>query len=1218
MIYRRIILGFFLLITTLRITAQSEITTFDFIENKGQWDSRVKFKGTLTAGAFYLQNSGFKVVLHNEEDLKRALNNHHRSSAGQDHGTQKPWEPDTNKTKPPNGNSGNAVNVRSHAYTVQFVGASDNPLVIPERALQTYNNYFIGSDSSQWKTNVKIYGAVVYKNVYPNIDVRYYSENNQLKYDFIIHPGGSVNNIILKYDGADKLTIRNRELVVKTSVGEVKELSPYSYQFDNIKGRQPVECNYELAGNNTVRFKVKNHDNKSTLVIDPTLIFSSFTGSRADEYGFTATPGPDGSLYAGGRVAGSGYPVTNGAYQLNFGGGVGNQAVDIGITKFSPTGTQRLYSTYLGGPGNDYPHSLIADRDGNLIVLGRSSSGKDFARTANVVGTPGGVDITVSKLSANGASLIGSLVIGGSGNDGVNITEDATSAANSILRFYGDNSRSEVVTDAAGNIYVAAQTQSTNFPATTGAFQTSSGGLQDGVVMKINPACNALVFASYLGGSANDGAFVLEIRPTTNEIYVAGATASTNLPGNKAGAIGGTFVGGDCDGFVAIISNDGSTIIKSTYLGTDAVDAVYGIKFDKLGFPYVMGITSGNWPVVNANPFVANSSQFVAKLQPDLSAYIYSTVFGTGNRRPNMSPVAFLVDRCENIYISGWGGWLQSGPDPFGTAGVAGMPVTPDAIKQVTDNRDFYFIVLKKDVTSVLYGTFFGQDGGEGEHVDGGTSRYDQQGVIYQAICANCFGSGPSQITRPYPITPGVIAPTNGTGSEGCNLGAVKISFNFSGVAAGPKAFVGNVPDSTGCVPFQVTLRDTIRNAKQYIWDFGDGSPEVTTDSFEIGHLYTAVGNFRVRLIAVDSTSCNVRDTAYTTIRVRTDRAILAMNITKLPPCQDLNYQFENLSAAPPGKPFQANSFVWDFGDGSQRVTAGTAPVNHQYPAAGTYYARLVLIDTNYCNAPDSLVDTLRVSPLVKAQFIVPTPACAPFNAVFNNTSLAGETFFWDFGDGTTSTATNPVHLYPNVGSYRVKLVARDPNTCNLIDSTEQTINVNIKPTANFVHAPTTPEANKPVVFTNLSTGGTRYKWLFGDGDSTIKTSMDTTLHQYNATGIYNVCLITYNQYNCTDTICRTVEATVIPLLDVPNAFTPGRFGKNSIVRVEGFGINRMMFRIYNRWGQKVFESNDRRLGWDGTFNGKAQPMEVYAYVLDVEFSDGTRTRKTGDITLIR
>ncbi|RZK47449.1 MAG: PKD domain-containing protein, partial [Pedobacter sp.] len=1102
------------------------------------------------------------------------------------------------------------------------VGANQNPLVMPDKALPTYNNYFIGSDSSKWQTGVKIYQAVLYKNIYPNIDVRYYSENNKLKYDFIVHPGGNVNNIVMKFEGADRLSIRNRELVVKTSVGEVRELYPYSYEFDKVKGRQSIECDYELSGNNTVRFRVKNHNTNSTLVIDPTLIFSTFTGSRADEYGFTATPGPDGSLYSGGRVSGAGYPTTTGAYQTDYSGGTGRGPVDIGITRFNTTGTQRLYSTYLGGNNNEYPSSLIADAQGNLIVAGRTYSGSNFARTSALIGTGGGADIFVSKISADGRTLIGSLVIGGSGSDGFNVSDLSNGTgeyrSQSTFRFYGDDSRAEVNLDQAQNIYVASQTQSGNFPVTPGVFQSTLGGAQDGLVLKINPNCTALTFASYLGGSSNDAAFVLEIRPSTNEIYVAGATASNNFPGNKSGAIGGTYNGGEVDGFVAVIANNGSSLTRSTYLGTASTDLVYGIKFDKLNFPYVMGTTEGEWPIVNATPMAAGSSQFVAKLQPDLSAFVYSTVFGSGNRRPNMSPVAFLVDRCENIYISGWGGWIQPGEDPFNTSGVAGMPITPDAIKSVTDNRDAYFIVLKRDVSAVLYGTFFGQDGGEGEHVDGGTSRYDQQGIIYQAICANCFGGNVVPITRPYPTTPGVVSPVNGTGGQACNLGAVKISFNFSGVAAGPKAFVGDAPDSTGCVPFTVTLRDTVRNALQYEWNFGDGTPDVLTDSFELSHTFMNVGDYLVRLIAIDSTSCNIRDTAYTTIRVRADRAQIAVNITKLPPCEDLNYQFQNISVAPPGKPFQSNSFVWDFGDGSARVPAGLGSVTHRYPAAGTYNARLVLIDTNYCNAPDSLVTELRVSPLVKAQFIVPTPACAPYTAVFDNTSLAGETFFWDFGDGTTSTETNPVHLYQNVGSYTIRLIARDPNTCNLIDSTTQVINVNVRPTANFSIAPVPPEVNKPAVFTNLSTGGTRYVWQFGDGDSTITTSMAPVSHQYNATGTYQACLITYNQFDCTDTICRSVDARIVPLLDVPNAFAPSRGGRNAIVKVEGFGIEKMIFRIYNRWGQKVFESNDRRIGWDGNFNGKPQPMDVYAYTLDVIFSDGTTTRKTGDITLLR
>jgi gliding motility-associated-like protein len=264
------------------------------------------------------------------------------------------------------------------------------------------------------------------------------------------------------------------------------------------------------------------------------------------------------------------------------------------------------------------------------------------------------------------------------------------------------------------------------------------------------------------------------------------------------------------------------------------------------------------------------------------------------------------------------------------------------------------------------------------------------------------------------------------------------------------------------------------------------------------------------------------------------------------------------------------------------------------------------------------MVLELRINPLVEARILTPGVGCVPYEAFFENTSLAGQTFFWDFGDGSTSTDVNPTHLYPNTGTYVVKLVAVDPSTCNLIDSTTTTIVVSDRPTANFTVGPVPPEVNKPTVFFNGSIGGVRYKYLFGDGDSTIKTNMDTVHHQYNATGTYEACLVTFNAAGCTDTTCLPVDAIIVPLLDVPNAFTPGKFGRNSVVRVEGFGIARMTFRIYNRWGQKVFETADRKFGWDGTYKGQIQPMDVYAYTLDVDFTDGTKARKTGDITLIR
>jgi gliding motility-associated-like protein len=1205
----------------IQVSAQGP-STFEFTENRGQWESQIKFKGELPAGNFYLHKNGFTVVQHNTDDLSRFYDSHNHLGNIKGPGKQigkgaKNLTSETARSSVVDHDS--VYTLRSHAYQVQFIGGAENPEIIADKLQPGYVNYIIGKDPSKWTQNVKVYQAVLYKNVYPNIDIRYYSENGRLKYDLIVNPGGNVRDIAMRYDGASKLSIKNKELIIKTSVGDVKELYPYTFQFDKLKGKQETACSYELEGNNIVRFKVGNYSKNSTLIIDPTVIFSSFTGSTVDQWGFTATPGPDGSFYSGGIVKGTGFPVSPGAYKTTWSRG-GRQGWDIGIFKFSPDGTRRSYATYLGGSSDDYPHSLFCDPQGNLVILGRTYS-TDYP--GSLQGDGGDCDMVVSKLNANGTALIGSMRIGGRGNDGLNIEDQMESGShtiNSLLRNYGDDSHSEVIIDEAGYIYVAGQSQSDGFPMRGNGFQQTKAGMQDGVILKINPDCNNIIWSSFLGGKNNDAAFVLSLRPSTQEIYVAGGTESDNFPGTTSGVLNASHLG-DADGYVAIISNDGSTLIRSTYIGTGSTDLLYGIQFDRQNYPYVLGVTRGDWQPINVAYSNPGSKQFIAKLQPDLTGIVYTTVFGSGSSKPNISPVAFLIDRCENIYVSGWGGWYFPASyerDPYDLAGTVGMPLTPDAMKSVSDGRDFYFIVLERNSSSLLYGSFFGQDGGLGEHVDGGTSRYDAQGAIYQAICANCYGSPRDlPITKSYPTTPGVWAPVNGAGRNGCNLGAVKIAFNFAGVGSGPRAYFRGVFDTVGCVPFSLNFRDTVLVAKSYIWNFGDGSGDFKTPDYNISHTYDSVGTYRVRLIAIDSSTCNIADTAYLNIHVRDDPANLAFEATKLPPCESLTYRFENKSMFPPGKPFNPNSFIWDFGDGN-RITPAPLVIEHSFVAAGTYKTRLILIDTAYCNSPDSVVQELRVSPLVDARFETPPFGCAPYTAVFNNTSLAGQQFFWNFGDGTTSTEVNPVHEYPNIATYHVSLVVIDSTTCNIIDSTAMDINVYPRPEADFTAAPMPPVVNRPTIFTNLSSGATEYKWFFGDGEYILKKSSDTVSHQYNSTGTFNVCMIAYNEYGCTDTICKPVEALIDPLLDVPNAFTPGRFGRNSYITVTGFGIAKMNWKIYNRWGKLVFETQDRRAGWDGSYKGELQPMDVYAYVLDVEFYDGKKIRKTGDITLIR
>ncbi len=1236
---RRLLIVCILSITaSFSIFAQTGYSNLEFIENKGQWDKQIHFKANITNGTFLLHKQGFTVVLRNAADMDRvrAFAHNHNAAINPKNNQAANTAVNGRKLLP---NRNERLMVHSHAYRVNFVNANENIEIVPDKPLPTYNNYFIGNDPTKWASDCKIYQGITYKNIYPNIDLRYYTDKGTLKYDLIVHPGGDPEKIMMRYAGVDKLSIKANQLIAHTSVSDVKEFVPHSYQLNKIN-RSELDCRYVIEKNNTVRFKVSNYAKDATLIIDPTLVFSTFTGSTSDNWGYTATYDNAGNFYSGSIVLNdhtgspNGFPVVPnpGAFLTGFQGGDGSEGsgldYDIGIMKFNSTGSTIMYATYLGGSGDEQPHSLIADNAGNLVIAGRTSSTDYPTRPSGPGGTfgkGGGFDICITKLNANGTGLIGSKKIGGEGWDGVNIAPKYANnpvpmGKNSLRLNYGDDGRSEVILDAANNIYVASSTQSDSFP-TVNPFQAKRGGRQDGVFIKTSPDLSVLLASSYLGGANDDAAFVLAINPTNGDVYVGGGTSSTNFPGTTNGPVLFSTNQGGIDGFVAVISGLGTALKKSSYFGTTGTEVIYGVQFDNRGFPYIMGTTTGTWPVVNAAWSQANGKQFISKLKPDLSAWVYSTVFGKGGSAPDISPTAFLVDRCENVYVSGWGGGIETeGSAVYDNATTSGLTTTSDAIKKNTDGADFYFFVLQKNASAQLYGSFFGQDNGAlGDHVDGGTSRFDKQGIIYEAICANCFGP-----TGIFPTTPGVWARNNGTGTAGCNLAAVKIAFNFAGVAADVKAYINNEIDTSGCTNVTISFKDDIGNAKFYVWDYDTGNHALkrdTTSVPNIDHVYPVKGVYTVMLIAVDSNTCNVADTAYTTVKIGDIHAFLNPNAAVVGDCRDLNYQLLNLTTVTPNHPnppFTDSAFLWDFGDGTTLITGAGNPPLHHYPSPGSYKVTLTLNDTVYCNSPESTTLMVNVAQFTRAAFTGPLDACIGVGVNFQNTSTSGQQFNWDFGDNSGSTDQNPSHIYADTGTYTVKLVVTDPTTCNGADSTQATVRVHTRPQAAFTDQPVPPETNKPTIFFNNSTGADHFKWIFGDGDSVLKRNMDTVVHQYEKTGTFQACLIAFNQFECSDTVCAPVETIINPLLDVPNAFTPGRFGQNSTIGVKGFGIASMDFRIYNRYGQLVFESNDKYNQWDGTYKGVPQPSGVFAYTLTAIFFTGAKETKKGDITLIR
>ena len=1196
----------------------------DFIENKGQWNAPFNYKSTIANGSLFIQRNGYTVLKNSVEDMDGIS----RMVHGQEIEKKVPVKIKADMMEGSSERETTSDHIlRSHAYTVLFIGSSNQSLFQPERPTGEVANFMLGDDTSRWKQDVRSFASVIQKELYKGIDIRYYSNGSQLKYDLIVNAGAPVSQVVMKYEGVDKLSLKDGQLIISTSVGESKELAPIAYQIINGLKKQ-VECKFQLDGND-VRFKVKDYDQNSTLVIDPVLIFSTYTGSKSSNWGYTAAPGPDGSLYAGGIVFGSGYPTTLGAFQDRFAGGTGSgrtTGVDVSLTRFSSDGKSRIFSTYIGGRGDEYPHSIYVDPAGNAVILGRTTSTDFPVVNNNRLGVLGKTDIFVTKLAADGKALIGGVLVGGTGDDGANIDASLSpQGPKSLLYNYGDNARSEVILDNSNNIYIASSTQSSDFPIKNQS--QSYGGLQDGVFMKFSADLSTLFFSTYIGGSEDDAAFVLALNPTNNNVYVAGATSSSNMPGNFGGTIGGTFQG-NIDGFVSVFSKAGSPV-KSSYFGTSSIDIIYGIQFDQVGFPYIMGISLGSWPVKNATFSNPGAKQFISKLRPDLSDYVYSTVYGTAASVPNISPVAFLVDRCENVYVSGWGGKLnacyQSKFDAK-TIGTAGMKLVGNPIQNYTDNKDFYFFVMQKNAASQLYGSYYGQFGGEGDHVDGGTSRFDKRGAIYQAVCSNCGGSNicPSDpIRRPFIITPGAVAPTNGalgsaTPGE-CNLAAFKIDFDFDGVKSGLKSFINGVFDTSGWSPVTINFVDTIAVGKQYIWNFGDGTPSVTTTTPEIKHDFSTNVDkvFRVMLITIDTNRCITSDTSYRNVKIGLNKAALSARAERNGPCGDSVFTLINTSIPPPGSSFTNKSFVWQFDDGSPPDTVGLKNITRKF-SAGSHKIKLTLLEKGFCNVNETLELIVTVDPRFKANFKPDDDTiCVGSQVNFQNLSVGGFQFVWDFDNGASSQLYNPpAQKYNTTGDKKIRLIISEnsPN-CKRVDSVSYIISVKPNPISLFDFSPKKPEENVAVNFINNSVGADSYLWVFGDGETSTQRDVN---HFYKSTGEFEVMLYAATQFGCVEISKQTVSAIVKPLADVPSAFTPNGDGKNELFYVRGYGISKMNLRVYNRWGQVVFETASQDIGWDGRFKGVPQPMDTYAYTLTVEFGDGTRFSKKGDLTLIR
>ena len=1080
-----------------------------FVPNQGQWADDFAWRIDVPSGALFLEDDAFTWNFRHPDDVASIQ------------------ELKEQRIEPPPG----GYSVRGHAFRTRFVGAGhrDRPTrmeAVGEPASH-WHNYYLGADPDRWRGRVPLYDGVRYTDLYPGIDLIVHSHTGALKYDLIVQPGARPGFVEIAYEGDVRLSLRDGALHVRHTAGDWVEAAPVAWQ--EVRGeRRPVDVRFVLRGER-VGFEIGRYDSRHPLVIDPVFIFGTFSGSTSDNWGYTATFDESGHLYGGGIVFGTGYPTTLGAYQEFWGGGGSGLPCDIGISKYTPDGTGQVWATYLGGSDNELPHSLVVNAADELFVYGTTGS-NDYPITGGVhdntfgggtnvsvtsIGFSSGTDIIISRLSADGSNLLASTYVGGSLNDGLNTSPD-------LHYNYGDHARGEIILDPAGNPVVASSTYSVDFPATAGAFQPSSNGEQEGVLFRLNASLSLMTWATYLGGSLDDGAYSVKI-DGTGDLLVCGGTESTDFP-TTAGTVSPTYGGGVTDGWVARINPTGSGMVAGTYLGTPSYDQSYFVERDDGGHVYVVGQSLGGFLVTPGIYSEPGGRQFIAKLEPNLNAFEYSTVFGSG-ASINISPSAFLVDVCENVYVSGWGGQVNNGFNPA-TGTTNGMSLTADAFQSTTDGSDFYFFVLSKNAISLLYASYFGGFStglGAREHVDGGTSRFDRNGIVYQAVCAGCTG------TDLFPTTPGAWSETNA--SPNCNLGTLKFEFDLSGVYAESQAF----PAIAGCVPFTVDFENTSTGATDYIWDFDDGA---FSTLFEPTHTFTAVGTYNVALVAIDSNSCNIADTSYLTILVGLDSIAANFDLTQSQNCDTLWANFGDLSfvLGP------STAYTWDFGDGSGDFTAGD--VAHMYTTPGTYTVTLIIEDSTSCNLRDTFSLVIDYESAFDSGFTVDYDGCVPITATFENDYLEADAYTWDFGDGNTATGIDPVHVYDSAGSYTVTLTSE---ACGVEDITTIDIDVPADPIAFFDPDPAAAIINTPVTFTNWSQFATAYVWDFGDGS--MSADVNPT-HVFAGQGTWTVCLTARNGYGCEDVYCREIDIEFDGMIDVPNAFhTEWRRGQRSLPR---------------------------------------------------------------------
>jgi hypothetical protein len=584
---------------------------------------------------------------------------------------------------------GAMLKLRDAAIRMTYVGANPAPRVSERGRLPGVSNYLRGRDPRRWITGVPSFSQIVYGGLYQGVDLTFHaSREGKLEFDYALAPGADPDAIRLAYRGARSLRVdRDGALVLRAGRSVLRQLPPVVTQ----EGRQ-VAARYVLHGHGQVGFALERYDRHAALLIDPVLSYSTYLGGSGDDNAIWTDVDRQGNFYATGITDSTDYPTTPGAYQRANGG-----SGDVFVTKLDPRGSGLVWSTYLGGAGDEAAVGLDVDRSGNVVVTGDTNSA-DFPTTRGAYQRESGGgdnDAFVTKLDRSGRRLDWSTLIGGDGTE------------TGFISFFGSH----------GDVFIEGETSSPDYPTTRRAFQPSFGGGDfDGFVTRLNARGSKLKWSTFIGGSGPDGAHDGWLDERDN-FYIDGPTGSADFPTTR-GAFQRTFAGGDSDTFAAKVDPSGRFLHYSTYLGGSGFEDVLDMTVDRQGNAYVPGITdSEDYPTTAGAfqpAFGGVTDGYLAKLNPRGTGLVYATYVGGTDF--DLGGGVRVDDRGEAHMVG-----ITASPD---------FPVTRNALQpEFAGTADAFILRLDDRGARLRFSTFLGGSGDDGSA--GAGEWLDDRGNFY-------------------------------------------------------------------------------------------------------------------------------------------------------------------------------------------------------------------------------------------------------------------------------------------------------------------------------------------------------------------------------------------------------------------------------------------------------------------------------------------------------